>query len=349
MNPKHIQQILTDQAFPDIKGTAELIETHISWVILTAHFAFKIKKPLKYPFLDFSTLDRRKFYCERELIINRRLVKKMYLEVLPVREQNGKMMIGGQSGFIVDYAVKMKRQDTSRQMNLLLEAGLVNEEDMRKLAEQIATFHARAEVIQTGFDLEAIQNDFADISKVQPFLAIHLGEKVAGVIARAVDYSDHFLSSFANRFRERIQMGFTIDGHGDLHSKNIFLLENGSAIIFDCIEFSDHFRQVDVLNELAFFGMDLDFYGRSDLEKAFLDAYFVRYPVLIHEDDWQIYHYYKLYRANVRVKINALKTMQSPDEKEMLERMGLVKAYLSLLEKYLEGVRPLGVLVKYNR
>lgn len=314
------------------------METHISWVILTQNYAFKIKKPLKYPFLDFSTLAKRKYYCQRELELNRRLTEGMYLAVLPIREQGAKITVGGESGRIVDYAVQMTRQDTDRQMNLLLEAGRVSKKDMRELARQMADFHAGAKIIQTAFDRESTLEDFADLAKVQPFLAIHLGERAAGVITQAIDYAGFFLAEHEGRFQERGQMGFVVDGHGDLHSKNIFLPEDGPAIVFDCIEFSDHFREVDVLNELAFFAMDLDFYGRPDLELAFLNAYLAYHPVLQTDEDQQIYDYYKLYRANVRVKINALKTMQSPDGEEMMQRMGLAKAYLALLEKYLAEV-----------
>lgn len=338
MNRQQIQQIIERQAFPDNPAEAQLMETHISWVILTRNYAFKIKKPMKYPFLDFSTLAKRKHYCERELILNRRLAKDMYLAVLPIRAGGEQFVIGGESGRIVDYAVQMTRQDNDRQMNLLLEAGRVSKKDMRELARQIAGFHAGARVIQTAFDRDSMLDDFADLSKVQPFLAIHLGERAAGLITQAIDYAAWFLTEHEERFRERIRLGFVVDGHGDLHSKNIFLPEEGPAVVFDCIEFSDHFREVDVLNELAFLGMDLDLYGRSDLEAAFLRAYLDRHQVLQTPEDQQIYLYYKLYRANVRVKINALKTMQSPDETEMKQRMVLTKDYLALLEKYLAEV-----------
>lgn len=335
MNRQQIQEIIERGVFPDTPAQAELMETHISWVILTQDHAFKIKKPVKYPFLDFSTVAKRKYYCEREVALNRRLTQGMYLAVLPIRVRKERFVIGGESGRVVDYAVQMIRQNNDRQMNLLLETGRVSGEDMQDLARQIADFHAGARVVQTAFDRESMLDDFADLSKVQPFLAIRLGERAAGVIAKAIDYAGSFLTEHEDRFRERIQMGFVVDGHGDLHSKNIFLPEGGPAVIFDCIEFSDHFREVDVLNELAFLGMDLDLYGRSDLEAAFLRAYLDRHQVLHTPEDRQIYLYYKLYRANVRVKINALKTMQSPDEMETRQRMGLTKDYLGLLEKYL--------------
>lgn len=338
MNAQQIEQLISGGAFPGEGKAVERMETHISWVLLSGRFAYKIKKPIQYPFLDFSTLEKRRYYCERELELNRRLTADMYLAVLPIRKADGRWLLGGEGGEVVDYAVQMRRQDTARQMNRLLERNEVTERDMRDLARQLARFHASATVIREPLNKSAMQDDFADIAKVQPFLAIHLGEPAAGAIAEAIQYSDHFLGAHKDRLRERIEEGFVIDGHGDLHSKNIFLPADSPAVIFDCIEFSDHFRQVDVLNELAFFCMDLDFYNSSKLAAPFLEAYFSEHPAMLTAEDQLIFSYYKLYRANVRVKVNALKTMQSPDEKEMKRRIFLVEQYLRLLRKYLSNV-----------
>jgi aminoglycoside phosphotransferase family enzyme len=128
-------------------------------------------------------------------------------------------------------------------------------------------------------------------------------------------------------------MGFTIDGHGDLHSRNIFLLDE--PVIFDCIEFNDHFRQVDVLSEIAFFCMDLDFYEQKELEAHFLKNYLIKYPCIFTDEDRLIFQFYKLYRANVRTKVNALKAIQTKDKNERSYRLNLAEDYFLLMREYL--------------
>lgn len=338
MDTIHIQNILKNKAFPDVGGEVRLIETHISWVILTQNFAYKIKKPMRYSFLDFSTLGKRKFYCERELELNQRLAENMYLSVVPIRRGKKGAVIEGTDGEVMDYAVKMKRMDESRQMNILLENSEVKTEHIYNIAEKLSTFHAFTDNIETPIKISTMAEDFADILKVKRFIGKNLGQNVADKIDQSVVFSNAFLKKYAERIKERHAQGFTIDGHGDLHSKNIFLLDESEgyqSVIFDCIEFNDHFRQVDVLSELAFFCMDLDFYGKEDLEMLFLQNYLLKYPCIFNEADRQIFQYYKLYRANVRVKINALKAMQTMDEKELKKRMELVEDYFLLMKRYL--------------
>lgn len=342
MDTIHIQNILKNKAFPDLGSEAKLIETHISWVILTQNFAYKIKKPMRYSFLDFSTLAKRKFYCERELELNQRLAENMYLTIVPIRRGKKGIVIEGTDGEVIDYAVKMKRMDENRQMNVLLENDTVATEHIRNIAEKLSSFHAFTDNIESPIKISTMREDFADILKVKRFIGKNLGQHVADKIEQSVVFSNDFLKKYTHRIKERHAHGFTIDGHGDLHSKNIFLLDKSmgyKSIIFDCIEFNDHFRQVDVLSELAFFCMDLDFYGKEDLEIIFLQNYLVKYPCIFNEADRQIFQYYKLYRANVRVKVNALKAMQTMDEKELQKRMGLVEDYFLLMKKYLADLK----------
>ena len=280
-----------------------------------------------------TPLKKRKFYCEKELILNQRLTKDMYLAVVPIRKDGGSIAMEGTSGEVIDYAVKMRRMDESRQMNILLENGQVTNEHIAQIADQLAGFHKNAERIKGMPDIDAMKADFADILKVKNFIGQNIGSMGTKVLEEAVVFSEQFLNKHATRLQERHEKGFTIDGHGDLHSKNILLLDQ--PVIFDCIEFSDHFRQVDVLNELAFFCMDLDFYGQTDLATVFLKNYFSKHPCLFDEADHHIFKYYKLYRANVRAKVNALKAMQTTDTDELKKRLNLVKAYLDLMKRYI--------------
>ena len=326
---------LIEQSFSETKP--ELVETHISWVLLGSQYAYKIKKPLKYSFLDFSTLSKRKFYGQRELELNRRLTDDMYLDLITIRQYGESIRLGGQEGTIIDYALKMRRMDNSRQMNRLLTEDRVTFHHMEQLADKLAAFHAFTDVVETEVNIHLLWEDFADILKVVPFIRKNLGEELAELARESVDFAAGFLEEHTPRIRKRHASGFTIDGHGDLHSKNIFLLE--TPVIFDCIEFNDHFRQLDVLNELAFFCLDLDFFKREDLAAHFLKHYLLKYPCISEAEDWHLFRYYKLYRANVRLKVNALKVMQAGDRTVQRERLKLVEAYLILLKRYLVSLQ----------
>ncbi len=336
MTEVQIKQLLTSGAFADYSESLELVETHISWVILTAEFAYKIKKPLDFSFLDFSTLEKRYHYCLRELKLNQRLAPSIYLAVVPIRVNAGGIPeLDGPEGQVIDYAVKMKRLDRRYQMDVLLTKEQVTKSQMQQLADQLAHFHAHADRVDTPFDMDQMQSDFADIRQLNPLIAASFGQKAVEVINEAINFSAHFLQQHMSRFQERQQKGFIVDGHGDLHTENIFLLDE--PVIFDCIEFSDELRQVDVLNELAFLCMDLEANNRIDLANYFLMAYLKRYPAIFDEVDQLIFQYYKLYRTNVRLKVNLYKGMQSANSKQSQEHMDLAIQYFMLLKKYLSS------------
>jgi len=326
MTRAEIDRIIRDEVFPDAPGEIELYETHASWVILTAHFAFKIKKPLHYSFLDFSSLEKRKLYCRRELRLNRRFAEEVYLAVLPVREKNGRLKIGGKSGVIVDYALKMKKLDNRLRMDFLLKNGDVDLKRLERLAAQLADFHKNAPAIRRRIAQKKFQNDFADLRVVLPFIKEKFGEKSAAQLEATIDFSDEFLKKMWPRISARKRAGFFIDGHGDLHSRNIFLYK--TPVIFDCIEFNDDFRRLDVLNELAFFCMDLEHFGRTDLAEKFMQFYEKDYPVILQEADRLLFQYFKMYRANVRLKVYALKAAQG--EKDLSD----IKAYFDQMLGY---------------
>ena len=338
MTDQQIHRLSSSPFFIKKYGAAKLVKTHISWVILAQDFVFKIKKPLYYSFLDFSTLEKRKFYCERELELNRRLTKDMYLAVVPIFKKDGQIFIENGSGEIIDHAVKMKRMDESRQMNLLLEQGKVTPKHMDALANILAPFHKNAKSIKTKVNIEKTKEDFADILRVEVFVREEIGEEAAKTIKEAVSLSNMFLNTHSKRILERQQKGFTIDGHGDLYSQNIFLPEGGEPIIFDCIEFSDHLRQVDVLSELAFFCMDLDYYKKPELAEYFLKKYNLKNPCLPDQEDTSLFNYYKMYRANVRAKVGAFKAEQMRDKEAFEKQIKFVGDYILLMKKYMGDI-----------
>ncbi|MBX2876071.1 MAG: hypothetical protein KTR30_28375 [Saprospiraceae bacterium] len=308
----------------------KLIETHISWLVLGPEHVLKIKKPVKFSFLDFSTLTKRKFYCQEEVRLNRRLSPSMYLGVIPIRAFAGKILTGDNEGQIIDYAVLMRRMDERQQMDLLLRKDQVSEEHLELLADQLAKFHLKAKQIRTPLALEQMQADFADILNLRPQIKFLLGTEAIESLENIVESALAFLEEQAFQLYVRKMQGWTIDGHGDLHSKNIFLL--ASPVIFDCIEFGDHFREVDVLDELAFLCMDLNFHHRQDLEERFLAAYLRRNPCMSGEIDRQLFLYYKLYRANVRLKVAALDV--KPGEPVLQSKSDQVQRYFELMQTY---------------
>lgn len=315
---------------------AQLTETHISWVILAERFVYKIKKPVHFSFLDFSTLEKRKYYCEQELYLNRRLTEGIYLDVSPLYQMpDGSVSLHETKGEPIDYAVRMKRMDNDRQMNKLLEEDLVNEQHIEQLADQLTAFHMSTEVVTRAPNLKKMQEDFADVTKVESLLTDQWGSKAADDLHKGISYSKKFLSTHQQRIYSRHLEGFTVDGHGDLHTKNIFLLEE--PVIFDCIEFNAHFRHLDVLNELAFLSMDLDYYGKTGLSDYLFEQYQQHYKCVRDGYDEALFEYYKLYRANVRLKTNALTILQmEANTQEYVDQLEVVKQYLDLYRAYLE-------------
>ena len=332
MNSGQIHQIVSENLFPGKKTDVSLVETHISWVILTDEFAFKIKKPVRFDFLDFSTLALRHHFCQEELRLNRRLAPKMYLRVLPVGEQG----IGDTQPPVLDYCLQMNRMDNSREMDKMLLTGTVVPGDLEHLASLLASFHLQNRLPadhsyqpeEDVHDFEAIFDFEADLKALKVPDASLLQEWAARIPA--------FLKTHAPRLETRLRNGFWVEGHGDLHSRNIFLPLNQAPVVFDCLEFNPHFRRTEVLNELAFLCMDLEYYGRKDLSEAFLKAYSSHWNCFEQKEDQLLFSYYKAYRANVRLKVALLELRQHPRE----ELTQTARSYWSLLKQYMEEIDP---------
>ena len=331
MNSKRILKIMEDGQFPHPFTQRKLVETHISYVILGTRLAYKFKKEIKYSFVDFSTLRQRKYFCEREVELNNRLSKGVYLGVVPVRTSGGIITVDGHEGKIIDYAVKMKRLRDDRQMHVMLSRRQVNQKHIHALARTVRRFHDRAEVVHHPFRKEEFSARYNDILSVRDFIRSALGDRRARVIDKAIEMSDAFLEKHRDLFESRVRQNFIRDCHGDLHSRNIFLY--AEPIIFDCLEFNDAFRRMDVLDEIAFFCMDLEAENRYDLSEAFLKDYFRNTKNEFNAREQILFTYYKSYRANVRAKVNALRAMK-PGEVEKDRYLDEVRKYLLLLKGY---------------
>lgn len=332
MDKKQVKKIVDNCSLPGDCSHAELKETHISWIILTKQFAYKIKRPVQYSFLDFSTPEKRKFFCMEELQLNRRLEPEMYLDVLPVTETPA-IVEGEPKTEVIDYALKMTRMDNSREMDVMLLENKVTEQHIEKLAKKIVRFHKNARVVKNAFHTLDFHGKFADLQNHAGLVSEKLGEVWKQKIDECVDRSFNYLNSIRSFSNERVISGFHRDCHGDLNARNIFLYDE--PVVFDCIEFNREYRKIDVLNDIAFLCVDLDFFGRQDLSEQFYKKY-LKYSGT--EDTTEIrdlFYYYKSYRANIRAKVTLISITKMKDqsiEKELAD----VKKYIGLMVGYLD-------------
>ncbi len=333
MDEKQVRALMENCGLPDSCNHLDFIETHISWVILTDNYAFKIKKPVKFAFLDFSTFEKRQHFCNRELKLNRRLAPGMYLQVLPLTQSMTGP--GSDSDEVIDHAVQMERMDNKKEMGKLLEKDEVTGDDIDRLAKKITGFHQQTEVIKNVFDTAGFIDMYAEIKAENDFVRDTLGEEWADRINRSVEYSGRYLNESRSYFNERVTLGYKRDCHGDLNSHNIFLYDD--PVIFDCIEYNEEFRHIDVLNEIAFLCVDLDFYGRKDLSARFNEKYIHHMNFDHGTDEQRLFNYYKSFRANIRAKVTILNEKGSDEGDRDKEALEDIKKYIEMMAGYLEG------------
>lgn len=334
---KEIHAIASQGLYENSYIRGSVVDTHISWVILTRRFAFKIKKPVKFSFLDFSTLALRKELCEKELKLNRRF-SDIYLDVLPVRFVDSQWIIGGPDDVnVVDYCVMMKRMATSRRLDNMLQKHKVDVASIRRLATDIALFHREADSVYRAPDLTTTTAIFNDIGSVRDLTTDGLHIEIdSPSIDRAMDWSNSFLKKHFNRIQQRAECGLKRDLHGDLHSGNIFLYPK--PVLFDCIEFNDSYRQIDVLYDIAFLCMDLERFDEWNLAAALIDEYRKHFAAFQEDEDYSIFVYFKSLRANIRAKVHAQQWKESHTPSELSYHTAHVQKYLQLMDKYIAGM-----------
>ena len=332
MEESDVKEMASRGLFRNAHLAGRLEETHISWVILTRKYAFKIKKPLKLPFLDFSTTSLRQKYCHREVSLNSRFTD-IYLGVLPLRLTGGQWSIGESAGELKDYAVWMKRMAVRKRMDNQLRSGSVRQASIKSLALQVASFHQDALKIFSPFDLSAGCDIFNDINTIAPLVSEKIGHRFHEIIQRSMQWSNAFLKQHQKRIQERIDRGFKRDVHGDLHAGNIFLYRK--PVLFDCIEFNDHFRQIDVLYEIAFLCMDLERFQQAKLARGFLSQYRKHFRCFELRADEDLFVYFKCLRANIRAKVHALSVKQADTPTESTFHVRELKGYLLLMKRYM--------------
>lgn len=309
----------------------QTIETHISVVILTGDYAYKIKKPMDFGFLDFSTLERRKHFCEEELRLNRRLAPGLYLEVVPITGSPEQPVLGGE-GDAFEYAIRMRQFDQQQLFDKRQERGDLPAELLTSLARQAAGFHDSLPPVDDDKPLGTPEAVYAAMQENFDQARPLLEDKA---LLEQLDNLEEWTRTTFERHRDLIARrranGLVRECHGDLHLANITVFE-GEVTVFDCIEFNEPFRWIDVINDLAFLLMDLESRSEPALANRVLNTY------LEYRGDFEglaLLPLYKAYRAMVRAKI-ALFTLGnsglSDDERDQL--MASYRTYAQLAEDY---------------
>ena len=334
MQRQVVEALMKPEAYDEEVDEIELIQTHISFVFLTRDFVYKVKKAVDLAFLDFTTLEKRRFFCEKELELNRRLCGDMYLEVVPInRSEVIKIKSEGET---VEYAVKMRRMPPERMMNKLLEENKVNCELIDRTARIIAEFHSKAETnkrISEFGSLSIIETNWREnFDQTQEFVEKTISMDDLNLICQRI-YD--FMKRNASLFEKRVAEGKIRDCHGDIHSGNIFVTDR--IYIFDAIEFNERFRYSDVASDIAFLAMDLDFKGRSDLSDFFVKRY-VEYSG--DQELRKLLPFYMCYRAYVRGKVVSFK-LRDPNigDEEKSEATKEARAYFKLASAYVKNLQ----------
>ncbi|MFV3406860.1 AAA family ATPase [Pseudomonas sp. NY15463] len=307
-----------------------LIETHISWVLLTGEYAYKIKKPMNFGFLDFTTLEQRGHFCNEELRLNQRLTEGLYLEVLPITGSAEAPQIGGE-GVAIEYALKMRQFPEGQMLNTLQANGELNAGHIDQMAQQIAEFHLQAPKVPVDHPLGSPDAVMAPVEQnfeqIRPFLtdAADL-QQLDNLQAWAQDS----FKRLHGLFEARKANGFIRECHGDIHLGNATLID-GKVVIFDCIEFNEPFRLTDVYADIAFLAMDLEDRGLKCLSRRFISQY------LELTGDYaglELLNFYKAYRALVRAKVALFSLSPDSDGVQRATTLRTYRNYANLAESY---------------
>ncbi|MFQ5480830.1 MAG: AAA family ATPase [Thermodesulfobacteriota bacterium] len=299
----HAKDLLSPLAYDKPPAHVEFRQTHISYLYLTPHFVYKVKKSVNFGFLDFTTLAKRRHFCSEEVELNRRLAPHVYLGVVEIRKKKGRLAMEGGEGEVIEYAVKMRRLAEDTILEERIRQGAVTTRDITRVAEVIARFHKEAKsgphISEFGAP-EIIEKNIAEnFSQIKVFVGKLLTRaSFEAVMAGA----EGFIYNHRDDLIKRVEKNFIRDCHGDIHSEHISI--NKEIEIIDCIEFNERFRYSDTLSDMAFLSMDLDFHGRADLARAFETAYLKAAGEAPCDE---LLNFYKAYRAVIRGKVEGLK------------------------------------------
>ncbi len=323
----------------------EVVQTHISYILLAGDYAYKIKKPLNLGFLDYSTLERRRFLCEEEVRLNRRLCDGVYIGVIPITRRADATHGFGGIGELVEYAVHMRRVRDERTMPHRLASGVLTREHLTSLAAKIASFHRdadRSERIATFGRVPAVRTNWDEnFAQTAPYVGRTLtGAQLDHVRA----YVDRFLGEQGVLIEERADRGRVRDGHGDLRTDSVVFAPEGSVCVMDCIEFNERLRCGDVASDVAFLAMDLEFRGHRREADEFVSLYMESQG----GDDTlpAVLNFYRVYRAFVRGKVDSMQASEAEVPAAQRSQAGeRARRYFRLAATYAERSSPQTVIM----
>jgi aminoglycoside phosphotransferase family enzyme/predicted kinase len=333
--PAFIRALLGPEAYPHPVERVELLQTHISYVLLAGEHVYKIKKPVDFGFLDFSTLGKRRYYCRREIELNSRMCDETYLGLSRVRRRGRRVTMDGE-GEIIEYAVHMRRLPAERMMDRLLKEGKVTSGMVRTLADKLANFHARAETsrrIAEYGDWAIRYNWRENETQWRPYIGRTISEEQDRIL-RA--YGQAFLARKAELLRRRVRERRIRRVHADLRSDAVCFQDG--ICVFDCVEFSDRLSMLDVTRDVGFLSMDLDYRGRGDLGRAFVRRYV---KASGDRDLPALLDFYAAYSACVRGKVEAF-LLDQPEVPRTEQRRAAraSQRYFRLACRYAESLPP---------
>jgi len=333
MNHSKLVESMSDPAFyPHGPDTVKVIQTHISFIFIAGDLVYKVKKAVDFGFLDFTTLEKRKYYCEQEVVLNRRFAPDVYIGVVGITgDGEGNLRPGG-GGAIVEYAVKMKKIPEEKMLYRLMEAGRITEGDVKRVGRHLARVYGNISSDEGAKRFGTVDVIATNVIENFDQTRKYRGGPVSGKVFDAIEsWSRSFMDRNATLFDMRIGQGHIKDCHGDLHLQHI-CIEDDAISVFDCIEFNERFRFGDVASDVAFLSMDLDFNGRGDLGDALVDAYVNESGDASLRD---VLKFYKIYRAMVRAKVTSFMLDDGGlDDAARQEAFQKAKQYYDLAYEY---------------
>lgn len=337
-----IQSLQDPAIYPHPVVSVTLVETHISWVLLTGEYAYKIKKPVDFGFLDFSSLEKRRHFCQQELRLNSRLAEALYLDVVPIYG-SAQHPTFSPADSIIEYAIKMVQFPQYCQLDRLLQRGELTQQHIDQIAEKVAGFHQRIGKADTSTPFG--DPDIVQHAVLENFTAILTtadgNANPCKACAEALQRLEQWSKSEFKRLRDVLQKrkdeGYIRECHGDMHLRNIAFF-NREIIVFDCLEFNEQLRWVDVMSEIAFLVMDLQDRDQPGFANMLLNRYL---SFTGDYDGLRIFRYYLVYRAIVRAKVDCLRARQSDiDASEKAQALNEFGSYVSLARTYTEMTAP---------
>lgn len=333
------------ESYPHQTDNIEHIQTHISHVFIAPPFVYKLKKPVDFGFLDYSTLEKRHKLCEREVTLNRRLCEGIYIGVVPIVRQGDQLVLEPEddSGEAVEYAVKMRKLPEEYFLHHYIEEDKLKKEHLDRVADTLADFYndqyPDEKVLKWG-EIENIRvNTDENFSQTEEFIDQTIDVSAFKAIRR---FTNKYFEEHRELFEKRVEEKRIIDGHGDLHLDHIHITPQ-KVRIYDCIEFNERFRYGDLAVDLAYLAMDLDFAGRWQEERYFIDQMAEK---MDDPDLHRIIDFYKCYRAYVKGKVKSLQSTEEEISKEERQKAaGLAERYFDLALRYaLLGSHPTALL-----